>query len=163
RCEYARHGERGVCVIVEERVWPTEPAQPPAEKLCPAAGDDAELERGRRIRWGRPHGGTLVDPTEGSAKHLISGSAIGIDADERMNDANNREARAGGVADRRPATVGVPAEDLAGEVQTAHGVRARGKVHATRWHLEDVCSARSIEHVRALEETRERLAVLAVA
>src|SRR5262249_8093158 len=34
---------------------------------------------------------------------------------------------------------------------------------AARWHLEDVGSARCVEHVRPLEETRERLAVLAVA
>jgi hypothetical protein len=80
-----------------------------------------------------------------------------------MNEADNREARAGSVADRSPATISVPAEDLAGEAQAAHSVRARGKLHAARWHLKDVCSARCVEHVRPREEARERLAVLAVA
>jgi len=80
-----------------------------------------------------------------------------------MNEADNGEARAGSVADWGPATISVPAEDLAGEVQAAHSVRARGKLHAARWHMEDVCSARCIEHVRPLEEVRKRLAVLAVA
>jgi hypothetical protein len=58
-----------------------------------------------------------------------------------MNEADNREARAGSVANWGPATISVPAEDLAGEVQAAHSVRARGKLHAARWHMEDVCSA----------------------
>jgi hypothetical protein len=60
-----------------------------------------------------------------------------------MNEADNREARAGSVANWGPATISVPAEDLAGEVQAAHSVRARGKLHAARWHMEDVCSALS--------------------
>jgi len=80
-----------------------------------------------------------------------------------MNQADNREARASSVADRGPATIGVPAEDLAGEAQAAHSVPARGKLHAASWHLENVCSARCVEHVRPLEEARERLTVLAVA
>src|SRR5262249_60035622 len=80
-----------------------------------------------------------------------------------MNEADNREARAGSVADWGPATISVPAEDLAGQAQAAHGVGARGKLHAARWHLEDVGSARCVEHVRPFEETRERLAVLAIA
>jgi hypothetical protein len=74
-----------------------------------------------------------------------------------------RPTAGGGVADRGPATIGVPAEDLAGEAQAAHGVGARGKLHAARRHLEDVCPARCIEHVRPLEKARERLAILAVA
>jgi hypothetical protein len=45
----------------------------------------------------------------------------------------------------------------------AHSVRARGKPHAARWHLENVCSAGCIERIRPLKESRERLAVLAVA
>src|SRR5262245_17757256 len=80
-----------------------------------------------------------------------------------MNQADNWEARASSVADRGPATIGVPAEDLAGEAQAAHSVRARGKPQASRWHLENVCSARCVEHVRPLEEARERLTVLAIA
>jgi hypothetical protein len=74
-----------------------------------------------------------------------------------------RPTRAGHVADRSPAAICVPAEDLAGELQAAHSVRARGQLHAARRHMEDVCSARWIEHVRPLEEARERLAVPAVA
>src|SRR5262249_14601299 len=84
-------------------------------------------------------------------------------ADERMNEADNRKARAGSIADRGSATISVPAEHLVGEAQAAHSVHARSKLHATRWHLEDLCSARRVEHVRPLEEARERLAVLAVA
>jgi hypothetical protein len=80
-----------------------------------------------------------------------------------MNETDNREARAGRIADRGPATIGVPAEDPAGEVQAAHGVSARGKLHAARWQMEDICSARRIEHVRPLEKARKRLAVPAIA
>jgi hypothetical protein len=63
----------------------------------------------------------------------------------------------------QPPAISVPAEDLAGEAQAAHSVRARCKPHAAGWHLEDVCPGRCVEHVRPLEEARERLAVLAVA
>jgi hypothetical protein len=70
---------------------------------------------------------------------------------------------AGGIGNRRPATIGVPAQDLVGEAQTPHGVRARGELHAPGRHLEDVRSAGRVEHVRPLKKTRERLAVLAVA
>jgi hypothetical protein len=49
-----------------------------------------------------------------------------------MNEAHNREARAGSVADRAPTTIRVPAEDLAGEAQAAQSVRARGKLYAAR-------------------------------
>src|SRR5262252_2144125 len=80
-----------------------------------------------------------------------------------MNEADNRKARAGSIADRGPATISVPAKDLVGEAQAAHRVHARGKLHATRRHLEDLGSACCVEHVRPLEEARERLAVLAVA
>src|SRR5207244_3557762 len=61
------------------------------------------------------------------------------------------------------AAIGVPAEDLAGEAQATHRVRAGGQRHAARWHLEDVRGACCVEHVRPLEEARESLAVLAVA
>jgi hypothetical protein len=80
-----------------------------------------------------------------------------------MNEADNRESRPGSVGDWCPATLSVPAEDPAGEVQAAHGLRAGGKLHAARRHMEDIRSARSIEHVRPLEKARKRLAVLAVA
>jgi hypothetical protein len=80
-----------------------------------------------------------------------------------MNEADDREARASRVADRGPAAIRGPAEDLAGELEAAHSVRAGGQLHAARRHLEDVCSARGVEHVRPLEEARERLAVPAVA
>ena len=50
--------------------------------------------------------------------------AISIVAHERMNEADNREARAGSVADRGPATISVAAEDLAGEAQAALSVGA---------------------------------------
>ena len=79
-----------------------------------------------------------------------------------MNEADNREAWAGSVANRGPATISVPAEDLAREAQAAHSVRARGKLYAARGHLKDVRSTRRIEHIRPLQETRKRLAILAV-
>jgi hypothetical protein len=65
---------------------------------------------------------------------------------ERMNKTNNREARAGSIGDRGPATISVPAENLGGEVQAPHGIGARDKLHAARWHMEDICSARCIEY-----------------
>jgi hypothetical protein len=98
-----------------------------------------------------------------AAERLISGTAISIMVHERMNEADNLEARARSVADRSPATISVPAKGLAGEAQAAHSVRARGKLHATRWHVKDVGSTRRIEHVRPLQETRKRLAIPAVA
>src|ERR1700745_1566999 len=79
-----------------------------------------------------------------------------------MNKADNRETRTCSVADRRFATISVPAEDLTGEAQAAHGVDARGQFHAAHRHLEDVCSSRCVEYVRAFEEAREHLAVIAV-
>jgi len=84
-------------------------------------------------------------------------------AHEGMYEADNGEARTSSIADRCPATIRVPAEDLAGDVQAANSVCACGELHAARWHLEDVCSAGSVEHIRALEETRERLAILTIA
>ena len=68
----------------------------------------------------------------------------------------------GGVGNRRPATLGVPAQDLAGEAQASHRVGARGEFYARGRHMEDVRSAGGVEHVRPIEEARERLAVLAV-
>jgi hypothetical protein len=89
--------------------------------------------------------------------------AVSLVAHERMYEADNRKARPGSIAKRGPATIGIPAEDFAGETQATHRVRASGKLHATRWHLENVCSACCVEHVRPLEEARERLAILAIA
>jgi hypothetical protein len=80
-----------------------------------------------------------------------------------MNEADNRETRASSVADRGPATIRVPTDDPAGEAQAAHSVRARDKLYAARWHLEDVFSAGCVEHVLPVEEARERLAVPAAA
>jgi hypothetical protein len=88
---------------------------------------------------------------------------VRLKAHERMKHSHKREARASCVADRGPATIGVPAEDLAGQLQATHSVRARGKSHTARWHLEYVRSACCVEHVRPIEETRERLTVLTVA
>jgi hypothetical protein len=150
-------------MIVEERVGPAEAAQPPAEKRWHAEGNEAQRARRRRVRRERPGRGALEDSTKGSAEHLISGTTAGIEAHERMNESDNREARTGSVADRGAATISVPTEDLAGEMQAAHRVRARRELHAARWHMENICSACCIEHVRSLEEARKRLAVLAVA
>jgi hypothetical protein len=76
----------------------------------------------------------------------------------------DREVRPGsGVGNRRPATLGVPAQDLVGETQTPHGIRPRGELHAARRHPKDIRSAGRVEHVHPFEETSERLAVLAVA
>jgi hypothetical protein len=71
--------------------------------------------------------------------------------------------RAGGVGNRRPATVAVPAQDLAGEAQASQGVRARGEIYAPGRHVEDVRSACGVEHVHAIEEMGERLAIRAIA
>jgi hypothetical protein len=103
-------------MIVEERVRPTEPAQPPAEKRWHAEGDEAKRARRRRVRRERSYGGALEDSAKGRAERLISGAAISIVAHERMNEADNREARAGSVADWGPATISVPAKDFAGEM-----------------------------------------------
>ena len=46
-------------MIVEERVRPTEPAQPPAEKRWYAEGNEAERARRRRIRRKRSDRGAL--------------------------------------------------------------------------------------------------------
>ena len=88
---------------------------------------------------------------------------ISIVTHERMYEADNREARAGSVADWGLATISVPAEDCAGKAQAAHTILARSKLEAARWHVEDVCSACCVEHVGSLEKACERLTVLAVA
>ena len=161
RRKYARRGEWSVRMIVEERVRPTEPAQPPAEKRWHAEGNETQRARRRRVRRERSDRGALEDSAKGRAEHFISGRAVSIKAHERMNESDNREARTGRVADWGAATIGVPTEDLAGEMQAAHRVRAHCKLHAARRHMEDICSA--FEHVRSFKEARKRLAVLAVA
>jgi hypothetical protein len=150
-------------MIVEERVRPTEPAQPPAEKRWYAEGNEAERARRRRIRRKRSDRGALEDSAKGRAKHLISGTAVSIKAHERVNEPDNREARTSSVADWGAAAISVPTEDLAGEMQAAHRIRARCKLNAARRQMEDICSACRIEHVRLFEEARKRLAVLAIA
>jgi len=150
-------------VIVEKRVRPAEPPQPPAQKRCCAVSEEAERGRRGSVRWERPKGRALENTAKRRAERLIPGTAIGIVVHERMNEADNRKARARGVADRGPATISVPADDLAGEAQAAHSARSRGELHATCWHVEDVSSTCRIEHVRPLQEARKRLAVLAVA
>ena len=112
----------------------------------------------------RPDGGTFVDAAERRTEHLVPGTTVGLVIHEGKNDADDREVRpGGGVGNRGPATIGVPAQNLVREAQAPKGVRARGELHAPGRHLEDVCPAGRVEHVRSLEETGERLAVLAVA
>jgi len=83
---------------------------------------------------------------------------------EGMNQADDREAWVGsGIGYRGPATVAVPAEDLLGEAYAPHGVHTGDEFHTAGRHLENVRSARRVEHVRPLEEPCKILAVLAVA
>src|SRR6266567_929981 len=90
--------------------------------------------------------------------------AVRLVVHKTVNHSDQRDARAGDVADRGPATIGVPAVDFpVAEAQASHGVHAGGEVHAPWRHLEDVRAAGCVEHVRPLEEARERLAILAVA
>jgi len=95
----------------------------------------------------------LVDSAKGRAEHHVSGMAVPLMIHETVNQSDRRDARAGGVADRGPATVAVPAVDSpVAEAQTSHGVHARGELHAPRRHLEDVRAAGCVQHVRPLEE-----------
>jgi len=81
-----------------------------------------------------------------------------------MNERDDGEARAGGgVSDGGAATISVPAQDFAGEPQAAQGLGTCRQRHPTRRQLENVRAAGSVENVRPFEETRKRLAVLAVA
>src|SRR5262245_14709937 len=96
----------------------------------------------RRARRKRRDGRAFVDAAEGRAEHLLSGATVGLVAHERVDETDNREARAGsGVTDRGPATISVPAEDLAGETQAAHSVPARNKLHAAGRQLKNVRTA----------------------
>src|SRR5262245_47121317 len=90
--------------------------------------------------------------------------AVSIVAHERMYEPDNRKARPRrSIANRGPATIGVPAEDLTGKPHATHRVRASGKLHATRWHLENVCSSCRVQHIRPFEKACERLTILAIA
>jgi len=90
--------------------------------------------------------------------------AVRLVVHETVNHSDQRDARPGGVADRGQATIGVPAVDSpVAQAQASHGVRARGELHVRWRHLEDVRATGCVEHVRPLEEARERLAILAVA
>ena len=163
--EYARHGARGFRAIVEERRRPAEAEHPPAEYLRCAAGEDSERRRCGRVRRERPDSGAFVDAAERRAEHLVPGTTVSLGDHERMNHRDQGETRAGGgVANRGPTAIGVPAEDaVVGKAEAPHFVRTLCEFHAPRRHLEDVRSARGIEHVRPLQETRERLAILTVA
>jgi hypothetical protein len=75
-----------------------------------------------------------------------------------------RDTRArSGIRNRGPATIGVPAENFVRELEASHGVGAYGQLHAAGRHLHDVRAAGCVEHVRAVEEARKALTVLAVA
>jgi len=163
--EHARHGAGAIRAIVEERRRPGEAENPPAEYLRCAAGEDSEGRRRGRVRRERPDGGAFVDATERRAENLVPGTTVSPVDHKRMNHGDDWEARAGrGVADRGPATIGVPAQDaLLEEAQAPHGVRTRGEFHAPGRHLKDVRSAGGVEYVWTLKETRERLAILTVA
>jgi hypothetical protein len=108
--------------------------------------------------------GALVDTAQRHAQHLVARMASGFAVHERMNECDDREARAGGgVGDRRAATPSVPAKDLAGEADTTQSVPARGECHTPCRHLKNVRAAGGVENVRPPEEAGERLTVLAVA
>jgi len=89
---------------------------------------------------------------------------VGLVTHERMYEPDKRKPRPRrNIANRGPATIGVPAENLAGKLHATYCVRASRKLHATRWHLENVCSSSRVEHIRPFEEVRERLTILAIA
>jgi len=103
-------------------------------------------------------GGTFVDAAERRAEGLVAGPAVSLVAHEGMNEAEKRKPRVGGgVGERGPATLRVPAEHLVGEAQRPHGVSAHGQLHASRRHLENVVPARCIEDIRPFKKTREAL------
>ena len=83
---------------------------------------------------------------------------------KRMDKADEREAWSDGIADGGAATIGIPVKDAMGrEAHATHRISTDSKLDAADWHLEDVCSARFVEHVRSFQKTRERLTILAVA
>src|SRR5262252_3518329 len=149
-------------MIVKERRRSAEPEHPPAEYLRRSAGEDPERRACGCVGRKRSDGGALVDTTERRAKQLVQGTTVGPVNHKRMDQGDDRKMWAGGgVANRCPATIGIPAQDaLVGEAQAPHGVRAHGELHSPVRHLEDVCSAGGIEHVWSLQEACEQLAVL---
>jgi hypothetical protein len=163
RRHHAQRGNRRGGERIEERIWPAEPAQPPAEQFRQAAGDEPERARRRRIRLQRRGRGIFEDAAKWRTEHLIAGSAIRLVVHEAVDEADNGKTRTGRVAHRGSATVGVPPEDPAGELQATHGIRACGQLHAPGRHVEDIRSTRGIEHVRPIEETRKGPAIAAVA
>jgi hypothetical protein len=95
------------------------------------------------------NGGAFVDSAKGRAEHHDSGVAVRLVVHETVNHSDQRDARAGGVADRGPTTIGVPAVDFpVAEAQASRGVHARGELHAPWRHLENVRAAGWVEHVR---------------
>src|SRR5262245_47207795 len=112
----------------------------------------------------RPDSGTFENAAKRRAEHSVAGTTVAIVVHEGMNDGDDREARAcSGVGQGSPATLRVPAEDLVGEREAAHRVRARGDREARRWHLEDVSATGLVEYVSSSEKMSECLTVLAVA
>ena len=154
---------------VKEWVRRGEPAHPPAEKFGRVTDEHRQRWGRRRSRWQRSAGRAFVEATPGRTQYRIPGTSGRFGADEslvheRMNETNDREARTRrSIADRRPATIGVPAQDPFGIAQAAHGVGACSQRDAARRHLIDVGTACPIEHVGPIEKARESLAVLAVA
>ena len=124
RREHARRGERRTRLFVEERVRPAEPhshqprsfgrrsATRPNERGGGAfAGSGAVAECSKIRQSGAPSTSSRLWP-------------VGPMVHERMNEPDHREARAGSVGERGAATLRVPAEDPAGEVQAAHRIGA---------------------------------------
>ena len=97
-------------------------------------------------------------------KNLIPGRALSLDVYKGMDQAEKRDARArSGIRNRAPATIGVPAENFVREAGGFALRRSRGQLHAAGRHLHDVRAAGCVEHVRAVEEARKTLTILAVA
>jgi hypothetical protein len=150
--EHARHGARRSSKngfgrakprSQQPRIFDARRAKTPNDSRAGAVGGSVRWRSVRRY-------GTAA----GRASRL--GTALRPGVHERMNEGDNREARAsGGVSDRRPATIGVPAEDLSGEAQAPHGVGAGGQLHASRRHLKDVRAAGCVEHFRPLQTKRK--------
>jgi hypothetical protein len=160
-----RGGESGTFVCASRNGFgrPSPRSHQPSSVGRRRATRPNERTRRRRVRPQRSGRRVLEEPAERRAEHVIPGAAVGAMIHHGMNKANNRKARAGRVGDRGPATIGVPAEHPAREVQAADGVRACRKCHATGRHVEDVCSARAVQHVRPPKKARERLTIAAVA
>ena len=70
--EHARHGARSLGSIVEERRGMAEPAHPPAEHLCRAAGENPEPRRTGRVRRERPDDRAFVDAAERRTEHDLA-------------------------------------------------------------------------------------------